>query len=98
MGKRGSPFLILYYTFEVLKGSLPLRTDKKAVEIQVHIILQKRGRGPYGSRVAIMASHLTVSKAFRRSMERQHLLQVFFLLNPYIISSAKIVLSEIFLP
>lgn len=46
----------------------------------------------------IMTSYLIVSKDFLKSVLIQHLLGVFFLKNPYIIFSASMVLSEIFLP
>lgn len=50
-------------------------------DMQSQIILQNKGENPYTIRVESIASHLTVSNAFMKSMLRQHLLRILFLPN-----------------
>lgn len=59
-----------------------ISTEKEADEIAFQTILLNKAENPKISRVVVIASHLTVSNAFLRSILRKHLLGVLFLPNP----------------
>lgn len=73
-------------------------TEKEAEEIQLCTSLHSRGLNPMYSRVDVIVCHLTVSKAFLKSILRQHLLGLMILPKSWTISSTSKVLSKIFLP